>query len=107
MHKELQNSKSVVAMYEKQIGSMQGFTSDPLWEPKPMAAAPVQQQAQPVAVACSAGGAGPSSNKRQRGGGLVPDWLRSQCGEYQEANYNQQKVFTNDFEGPVRAYGNR
>ena len=100
MQKDLQNSKATVAMYEKQIGSMQGFTSDPLWEP---AAKPVSvvEQSPAVAVVCSAG------NKRQRSSSLVPNWLRAQCGEYQEANYNQQKVFDNDFDVSVRPYGQR
>ncbi len=96
MQKELQNSKATVAMYEKQIGSMQGFTSDPLWEP---AAKPV------VSVAASAGTIAGGGNKRHRTDSLVPEWLRNQCGDYQEANFNQQKVFTNDFADPVRAYG--
>ena len=90
LSKELDQSKAAVAHYEAQLFAMGNASVNEaqLWE-KPVS--------HPVQVAASADtwpGEGVPSAKRQ---GLVPSWLKDQCGRYEEEGFQQNKIFGNDF----------
>jgi len=107
LQRQLMESKAAVALYEKQLGTMNSEVS--LWAPSEQPQQqqqpqqqPQQQQQQPVQVAASGATLHHKRARTSGSAGLLPNWVREQCGNYQEASYQPQKIYGSDFEHPER-----